>query len=516
VEKVLNTKTVEGIEYKGLYTQGTVMPELTTYPKSIAASRIYDSGLVEESDLKEDYEQGMHGCVLMVEGKSWKSKFSKSVNPTFILQRNSDDLISQFENPESVFVDANQLDLQNFDKDVKRVAAKGVGFAVNISQTHNAGASAVQEISYGLGIFHALLKAGVAPKSIKFFTAVDSLIFLNIAKLRALRYLAEEVLEAFGHKKEVFILATSSLREQTLYDPWVNMLRNCSGSMAAILGGADQMAIRTHDSLFSLLTHERPSDQGRRSARNTLNIAIEESRLDFVMDPGKGSFALEELSRELVTQSWENFLSWEEEGLLNNIDDFAASVKAIAKSRYEKTRSRKTIVTGVNEFANPEETIESLYKKTWRPVEVPYGRFPLRRSAFEFEDLRLSIEKSEQELKACIIRKGPLAKLSGRINFVKNIFETMGLEIIETEEEKSLDEYFELARENKCEILIFCGVDDEYASWVRPGDRDMFKHQFIAGKKENFELSNKEEFIDLFMGKNIYNDLKQLVGERHE
>ncbi|MCO4755141.1 MAG: hypothetical protein KC478_11715, partial [Bacteriovoracaceae bacterium] len=103
VEKVLNTKTVEGIEYKGLYTQGTVMPELTTYPKSIAASRIYDSGLVEESDLKEDYEQGMHGCVLMVEGKSWKSKFSKSVNPTFILQRNSDDLISQFENPESVF-----------------------------------------------------------------------------------------------------------------------------------------------------------------------------------------------------------------------------------------------------------------------------------------------------------------------------------------------------------------------------------------------------------------------------
>ncbi|MBC74426.1 MAG: hypothetical protein CME64_00265 [Halobacteriovoraceae bacterium] len=517
LEKVLNTKTVEGIEYKGLYIDGECLPDLETYPEGIISSRIYDSAICTEDDLSNDHSEGMQGTVLLVEGKKFKSDFSAKYNPTIIVQKNNDELLDQFKGQESsVYVDTNELNFEKFSEDIERIKSRELGFAINISQTHNAGASAVQEISYGLNIFNALLKSGVKPSSIKFFTAVDSLIFLNMAKLRALRYLAEEVLDAYGLKKEVFILAVTSLREQTLYDPYVNMLRNCSGAMSAIMGGANQMAIRTHDSIFSLLTREPASDQAKRSARNILNIALEESKLAFVMDPGKGSFALEKLSREMASQSWESFLNWEEKDLFNNIKDFSASVEAIAKARYERIRSRKTVVTGVNEYANSDETIQSMYDKPWRPVEVPFGLFPLRRTAYEFEDLRLAFEELDVKPKVCLVRKGPLAKLSGRINFIKNIFETMGLEVVESEEELALEEYFKLAKKEDCSALAFCGLDDEYSQWVKAGDRETFKHQFIAGKKDKFELEDKEQFIDLYMGKNIYSDLALLLGDKNE
>lgn len=517
LEKVLNKKTVEGIDYKGLYTEGEIMPDLETFPKDLIPSRIYNSALCTDEDLLEDAKEGIQGSVLLLEGKRFKSSLGKSKNPTVIVQKNSNELLEQFKGHERfVYVDTNQLDFESFEKEVERISSKNLGFAINLSQTHNAGASVVQEISFGLNVFKGLLESGVSPSSIKFFTAVDSLIFLNIAKLRALRYLAEEMLDAFNLKKEVFILAVSSLREQTLYDPYVNMLRNCSGAMSAIMGGADQMAIRTHDSIFSMLTGEPSSDQAKRSARNILNIAIEESKLGFVMDPGKGSFSLEKLTREIATQSWENFLNWEEQGLFQNIKDFSASIEAIAKARYQKTRTRKTVVTGVNEFANPEETIQSMYDRPWRPVEVSSGLFPVRRTAFEFEDLRLQFEQMEVKPKICIVRQGPIAKLSGRINFIKNIFETVGLEIVENENELTMDEYFKFAKKENCNVLVYCGIDEEYSNWVIRGDLEDFNFQFIAGNKENFELENKEQFIDLFIGKNIYSDLKLLLGDKNE
>ena len=122
----------------------------------------------------------------------------------------------------------------------------------------------------------------------------------------------------------------------------------------------------------------------------------------------------------------------------------------------------------------------------------------------------------EVKPKICIVRQGPLAKLSGRINFIKNIFETVGLEIVESENELSVDEYIKFAKKENCNVLVYCGIDEEYSDWVIPGEVEDFKFRFIAGKKENFELENKDQFIDLFIGKNIYSDLKLLLGDENE
>ena len=510
LERILNHATLEGVNYKGLYERNDKMLQLLSFPEKFTASTIYDSGLANSEEILEDQKEGMDSCLLVVRGKNWKRKFPDKFNASFLLQMVEEDFLSEFEG-ENAFVDSNKLAFASFDKEVERVKRKGLGFAINMSRAHNAGASVAQEISYGLNIFNRLLELGADEKKIFFMCAVDSLFFMNIAKLRALRFLAEEILSAHGKEPRPYIVAASSLREQTLYDPWVNMLRNCSSSMAAVLGGADEVAARPHDSAYSALTEEPSSPLARRSARHILNIVREESKLHFTKDSAKGGFAVEEISCELAEQAWENFLNWEEQDLFLNARDFAKSVEAIAKARYEKTRKRKKVITGINDFANNEETLEGLYGKPWRPVDLWTGLFPLRRNAYEFEELRLALEKSNVKLKGAVVYKGQLSALSGRINFVKNVLETLGMEVREFEAGKNLDKTFQEASQAGCNVLVLAGRDEEYGEWARPGDAKLFKSQFIAGKKENFELPEEAAFTDLYMGKNIYQDLKEML-----
>ena len=109
LEKILNTKTVEGIEYKGLYTEGENMPDLETFPAKLIPSRIYNSALCSDDDLVEDSKEGIEGSVLLLEGKRFKASLGKSKNPTVIVQKNSNELLEQFKGQESfVFVDTNQ------------------------------------------------------------------------------------------------------------------------------------------------------------------------------------------------------------------------------------------------------------------------------------------------------------------------------------------------------------------------------------------------------------------------
>lgn len=509
LERVLNTSTFEGVDFKGLYDQNKRLLELYSFPETFLPSTIYDSGLAKAQDIAEDQMEGIQSSFMVVRQKKWQKDFPKSLNLSFLLQRTGEETIADFAG-KNAFVDCNRLNFDAFEADVKRVAASGLGFVINMSQIHNAGASVVQELSFGLNVFSTLLSLGVDEKKIVFLSAADSLFFMNIAKLRALRYLAEEVMDAHGKKPNPYILSVSSLREQTLYDPWVNMLRNCASSMAGVLGGANEVAIRPHDAAFSLLTEEPSNHKARRSARHILNIVNEESNLSFVSDAAKGSFAIEELTSGLVSQAWESFLNWEENGLYLNIKDFAKSVEAIAKARYEKTRKRKVLITGVNDFANAEETLEALYEKSWRPVDLTTGLFPLRRSALEFEELRIAVEKTEIKLKAALVYKGKLSALSARINFVKNLLETLGLEILDIEAGEDVEESFREAKKNDCNILLLVGKDEEYSSWAKDAGQ-VFIGKFVAGNKENFEFSGKENYTDLYMGKNIFQDLKRML-----
>ncbi|HAQ75799.1 MAG TPA: methylmalonyl-CoA mutase, partial [Hyphomonas sp.] len=114
-----------------------------------------------------------------------------------------------------------------------------------------------------------------------FALALDGNYGLGVAKLRAARRLWARILDAMDQQAVPMRLqAVSSGRMLTRYDAWTNMLRNTAAAFAGAVGGADILTIRPFNEALGI-----PEELGRRIARNTQIIAMEESQLGRVADP---------------------------------------------------------------------------------------------------------------------------------------------------------------------------------------------------------------------------------------
>ena len=92
-------------------------------------------------------------------------------------------------------------------------------------------------------------------------------------------------------------------------DPETNILRNTIAAFAAAAGGADSISILPHT-----IAHGLPDGFARRIARNTQLILANESHIDFVADPARGSGSVEALTDALCEAAWDEFQLIEAEG----------------------------------------------------------------------------------------------------------------------------------------------------------------------------------------------------------
>ena len=126
--------------------------------------------------------------------------------------------------------------------------------------------------------------------------------FLEIARIRALRILAANLLEAYGLPDTLpHLEATTSLKAYK-EDTNTNMIIASSIAMSAVIGGVDRLYVSPANSSTA-----SPSAFTRRVARNLQHILQMESYLDRVADPAAGSYYLDNLTKELVERSWEQF-----------------------------------------------------------------------------------------------------------------------------------------------------------------------------------------------------------------
>lgn len=185
---------------------------------------------------------------------------------------------------------------------------------------HEAGASAADELAALLAsaatTLRALEERGVsveaAARRFVLRLAVGPALYLEIAKLRAARLLWFRLLSACGAGEAaagVRIHATGALRDLTVFDPHVNILRATTQAFAAILGGADVLHVPPFDAPLGL-----PSERARRLARNTQLVLREEGRLDQVVDPAGGAWAIERLTADLAALAWSRFQEAEADG----------------------------------------------------------------------------------------------------------------------------------------------------------------------------------------------------------
>ena len=338
----------------------------------------------------------------------------------------------------------------------------------------NSGSTIVEELAFTLSAGHdylvrltdAGLDVDAAARKLRFSFSVSSNYFMEIAKFRAARMLWANIVKGYGPAKncacKMQIHAETSRWNQTVYDPYVNMLRGTTEAMSATIAGVHSLEVMPFDASFENLT-----EFSKRIARNVELLLKNESHFDQVVDPAGGSYYVENLTQSIAAEAWKLFLEIEEKG--GYTEAYKAGliverIKASAAAKDKNIATRRQTLLGANQYPNftevagKEITAESVTRKQAEGnVLVPY------RGAMAFEEMRLQVDRSGKEPKAFMLTCGNLGMARARSQFSCNFFACAGIKVIDNTYFKSIEEGAKAALESKAQIVVVCASDDDYA-----------------------------------------------------
>lgn len=324
---------------------------------------------------------------------------------------------------------------------------------------HNAGAGFVTQIGGILALLNQrmsdLLDMGADVHDIahKLFVSlsIGSTFFNEMAKIRAIRFLIGRLLNLYGVKSEdnrIHMHAENSLRTMSKIDPKSNLLRLSSQAVSAVLSGIDSIALKPYDN----------SNEAKRITRNISNVLREESYLDKVIDPSKGSYYIENLTLELAEKGWEEFQRIEKLGGMSKVmaaGNYLEKIESENARDNEQLQAGGEFLIGVNNFGN---TLEKSMVQSW--PELDEHQFSEKRLSTSFEKVRKCVEAyatSHGAPKVIPIMTGAnKAMRSARVTFTLNFFSWAGFQLV-----KEL-ELSDLSEESGPVAYVFCGADDDY------------------------------------------------------
>ena len=337
----------------------------------------------------------------------------------------------------------------------------------------NSGSTIVEELAFTLSAGHdylvrltdAGLDVDAAARKLRFSFSVSSNYFMEIAKFRAARMLWANIVKGYGPAKncacKMQIHAETSRWNQTVYDPYVNMLRGTTEAMSATIAGVHSLEV------MPFASFENPTEFSKRIARNVELLLKNESHFDQVVDPAGGSYYVENLTQSIAAEAWKLFLEIEEKG--GYTEAYKAGliverIKASAAAKDKNIATRRQTLLGANQYPNftevagKEITAESVTRKQAEGnVLVPY------RGAMAFEEMRLHVDRSGKEPKAFMLTCGNLGMARARSQFSCNFFACAGIKVIDNTYFKSIEEGAKAALESKAQIVVVCASDDDYA-----------------------------------------------------
>ena len=241
--------------------------------------------------------------------------------------------------------------------------------SISISGYHmqEAGASADLELAYTLanGIeyvktgINAGLKVDEFANRFSFFWGIGMNHFMEIAKMRAARFLWAKLMKQFNPENDKSYCLRAhcqtsgwSLAEQ---EPFNNITRTTIEALSAVFGGTQSLHTNSLDEAIGL-----PTKFSSKIARDTQLIIQEEIDVCNTVDPWGGSYYVESLTHQLIERAMIH---------INEINDAGGMTKAIEKGipkmRIEQAATRKQakidnqdfIIVGVNKFKLKEEEI---------------------------------------------------------------------------------------------------------------------------------------------------------------
>lgn len=234
--------------------------------------------------------------------------------------------------------------------------------SISISGYHmqEAGATPVLEMAYtladGLEYVRTGIKAGMnvddfAPR-LSFFWAIGMNHFMEIAKMRAARYIWATLLQQFNpqNQKSLALRTHSqtsgwSLTEQ---EPFNNITRTAIEALSSALGGTQSLHTNALDEAIAL-----PTDYSAKIARNTQIILQQESGICDVVDPMGGSNLVESLTQQMIEEAMKYIDEVEQEGGMTKAIEAGIPkmrIEEAAAKKQAKIDSGEEFIIGVNSF----------------------------------------------------------------------------------------------------------------------------------------------------------------------
>ncbi len=348
---------------------------------------------------------------------------------------------------------------------------------VNVSANvfSDCGSTIVEELGFGLSVAHEylvrLMEAGLtvdqAARKIRLTFAVTSNYFMEMAKFRAVRLLWANIVKQYEPACDcsckAFVHARTSAWNQTVYDPYVNMLRGTTEAMSATIAGVHSLEVLPFDHSYTA-----PTEFSERIARNQSLLLKHESHFDQVIDPAGGSYYIETLTKTIAEEAWKLFLEVEDKG--GYVAAFESGyvverVKASAAAKDKAIATRRQILLGANQYPNFNEVADAAVEAAAVTrvaaegnVLVPY------RGAMAFEAMRLGVDRSGKELKAFMLTCGNLAMARARAQFSCNFFACAGIRVQDNNFFASVEDGVKEALASGAQIVVVCASDDDYAT----------------------------------------------------
>ncbi len=400
-----------------------------------------------------------------------------------------------------------------------------------------AGANAIQELAGAMATAITYLREaeqrGVSPtvmqQHLGFSFSLGSNLFMEIAKVRAARQLWNRILEVSGVKESnrcSTIHGKTTLRTKTVFDPYVNMLRDTTEAFAGAASGVDSLEVVPFDT-----PHGLADSFSRRIARNVQLLLRDESSLGRLLDPGGGSYYIESLTARLADDTWREIQRLETEGglvpgLLSG--SVQSSIQNSASAVLTSVARRRTVLVGTNQYPNAQEqpldrdpfdydgfytrrvaALEELRTANEQatelavlnrlselagngdpaqtvPVLIEAARhgatlgevtrsLPTRtgeaitveavtpiRLAEEFEVLRASVAASTTNTNVFLATVGPVARYMPRLDFAASYFEVGGFTVERTSGFADATAALNAARASDASIVVIVGLDETY------------------------------------------------------
>ena len=405
-------------------------------------------------------------------------------------------------------------------------------FIVRSDVYSNGGANDIQELAYTLATavtyLRAMLDRGLtieeAAEQIMFGLSMGANFFMQISKLRAIRPIWAQIIKAFGGSEKVqhiHLHARPAKFFMTVYDPYVNLLRESSQLFSAIAGGVESYENSPFDEPI------RKGDEfSRRIARNMQIILREEFGLVQPIDPAGGSWAVETLTKQIKEKVWAEFQAVEGKGGIvaalkegypqqQIADIHAARLKAVNGRRdrivgtnmypnmteerldprpEDFAENKKVRSTAVDEYLAKVNAKDALAKVDANNFETAVNAAAegatiaeLRgalgtgasdevaviiphRLAEKFEKLRETTEKFKADkndnVKIFLANMGPIPQHKARADFSTSFLQVGAFEVLGNNGFATVDDAAQAAKESGADAVVICSTDATYPEIV--------------------------------------------------